>query len=104
MGTSTFSQFTVMPEIAAAKISEKAPFDKICYVGCGVTTGIGAVINTAKAEAGCNAVVFGLGGIGFVKGAAFVVPGLRPLRGRDIVVTSISFPHSGHSNSVLPKS
>jgi len=64
MGTSTFSQFTVMPEIAAAKISEKAPFDKICYVGCGVTTGIGAVINTAKAEAGCNAVVFGLGGIG----------------------------------------
>ena len=64
MGTSTFSNFTVLPEIALAKIREDAPFDKICYIGCGVTTGVGAVINTAKVEAGSNVVVFGLGGIG----------------------------------------
>jgi S-(hydroxymethyl)glutathione dehydrogenase / alcohol dehydrogenase len=64
MGTSTFSNFTVLPEIAAAKIREDAPFDKVCYIGCGVTTGIGAVINTAKVEPGANVVVFGLGGIG----------------------------------------
>ena len=64
MGTSTFSNYTVLPEISLAKINTSAPFDKVCYVGCGVTTGIGAVINTAKAEAGCRAVVFGLGGIG----------------------------------------
>ena len=64
MGTSTFSQYTVVPEIALAKIREDAPFDKVCYIGCGVTTGIGAVINTAKVEPGANAVVFGLGGIG----------------------------------------
>ncbi|MGB0577871.1 MAG: S-(hydroxymethyl)glutathione dehydrogenase/class III alcohol dehydrogenase [Alphaproteobacteria bacterium] len=64
MGTSTFSNFTVMPEIAAAKIREDAPFEKVCYIGCGVTTGIGAVINTAKVETGANVVVFGLGGIG----------------------------------------
>src|ERR1700740_3603723 len=62
MGTSTFSNFTVLPEIAVAKIREDAPFDKVCYIGCGVTTGIGAVINTAKVEPGANAVVFGLGG------------------------------------------
>jgi S-(hydroxymethyl)glutathione dehydrogenase/alcohol dehydrogenase len=61
MGTSTFSNYTVMPEIAAAKIREDAPFDKVCYIGCGVTTGIGAVINTARVEAGANVVVFGLG-------------------------------------------
>ncbi len=64
MGTSTFANYTVVPEIALAKIREDAPFDKICYVGCGVTTGIGAVINTAKVEPGANVVVFGLGGIG----------------------------------------
>jgi S-(hydroxymethyl)glutathione dehydrogenase/alcohol dehydrogenase len=64
MGTSTFSNYTVMPEIAVAKIREDAPFDKVCYIGCGVTTGIGAVINTAKVEPGANVVVFGLGGIG----------------------------------------
>ncbi len=64
MGTSTFSNFTVVPEIALAKIREDAPFDKVCYIGCGVTTGVGAVINTAKVEAGSNVVVFGLGGIG----------------------------------------
>ena len=64
MGTSTFAQYTVVPEIALAKVREDAPFDKICYIGCGVTTGIGAVINTAKVEPGANVVVFGLGGIG----------------------------------------
>jgi S-(hydroxymethyl)glutathione dehydrogenase/alcohol dehydrogenase len=64
MGTSTFSNYTVLPEIALAKIREDAPFDKVCYIGCGVTTGIGAVINTAKVSAGDNVVVFGLGGIG----------------------------------------
>jgi S-(hydroxymethyl)glutathione dehydrogenase/alcohol dehydrogenase len=64
MGTSTFSSYTVVPEIAAAKIREDAPFDKVCYIGCGVTTGVGAVINTAKVRAGDNVVVFGLGGIG----------------------------------------
>jgi S-(hydroxymethyl)glutathione dehydrogenase/alcohol dehydrogenase len=71
MGCSTFSNHTVLPEIALAKIREDAPFDKVCYIGCGVTTGIGAVINTAKVEAGANVVVFGLGGIGLnvVQGA-----------------------------------
>ena len=64
MGCSTFSNHTVLPEIALAKIRDDAPFDKVCYIGCGVTTGIGAVINTAKVEAGANCVVFGLGGIG----------------------------------------
>ena len=64
MGCSTFSNFTVLPEIAVAKIREDAPFDKACYIGCGVTTGVGAVVNTAKVEPGANCVVFGLGGIG----------------------------------------
>jgi S-(hydroxymethyl)glutathione dehydrogenase/alcohol dehydrogenase len=64
MGTSTFANFTVLPEIALAKIREDAPFEKVCYIGCGVTTGIGAVINTAKVEPGARVVVFGLGGIG----------------------------------------
>ena len=64
MGTSTFANYTVLPEISVAKVREDAPFDKICYIGCGVTTGIGAVINTAKVQAGDNVVVFGLGGIG----------------------------------------
>ncbi|MEC9370616.1 MAG: S-(hydroxymethyl)glutathione dehydrogenase/class III alcohol dehydrogenase [Pseudomonadota bacterium] len=74
MGTSTFSNYTVLPEIAAAKIRSDAPFDKVCYIGCGVTTGIGAVINTAKVEPGSNVVVFGLGGIGLnvVQGAKLV--------------------------------
>ena len=74
MGCSTFSNFTVLPEIAVAKIRADAPFDKVCYIGCGVTTGIGAVINTAKVEAGANVVVFGLGGIGLnvVQGARMV--------------------------------
>src|ERR1700749_2597613 len=64
MGTSTFANFTVLPEIALAKIREDAPFEKVCYIGCGVTTGIGAVINTAKVEPGARVVVFGIGGIG----------------------------------------
>ena len=74
MGTSTFANFTVVPEIALAKIREDAPFDKVCYIGCGVTTGIGAVINTAKVEPGSNVVIFGLGGIGLnvVQGARMV--------------------------------
>ena len=80
MGCSTFSNFTVLPEIAVAKVREDAPFDKICYIGCGVTTGIGAVIYTAKVEVGSKAVVFGLGGIGLN-----VIQGLR-LAGADMIV------------------
>ncbi len=80
MGTSTFSNFTVVPEIALAKIREDAPFDKVCYIGCGVTTGIGAVMNTAKAEAGANCVVVGLGGIGLN-----VIQGLRLVGANKIV-------------------
>ena len=74
MGTSTFSNYIVVPEIALAKVRSDAPFDKICYIGCGVTTGIGAVIFTAKVEAGANVVVFGLGGIGLnvIQGAKMV--------------------------------
>ncbi|TDI93606.1 MAG: S-(hydroxymethyl)glutathione dehydrogenase/class III alcohol dehydrogenase [Chloroflexi bacterium] len=74
MGTSTFSNFTVVPEIALAKIREDAPFEKICYIGCGVTTGLGAVMNTAKVEPGANVAVFGLGGIGLnvIQGARMV--------------------------------
>ncbi|MXN63549.1 S-(hydroxymethyl)glutathione dehydrogenase/class III alcohol dehydrogenase [Stappia sp. GBMRC 2046] len=74
MGTSTFANFTVLPEIALAKVNPDAPFDKICYIGCGVTTGIGAVVNTAKVEPGSNVVVFGLGGIGLnvIQGARMV--------------------------------
>ncbi|MXZ56486.1 MAG: S-(hydroxymethyl)glutathione dehydrogenase/class III alcohol dehydrogenase [Gammaproteobacteria bacterium] len=74
MGTSTFSNFTVLPEIALAKIREDAPFDKVCYIGCGVTTGLGAVMNTAKVEPGANVAVFGLGGIGLnvIQGAKLV--------------------------------
>jgi S-(hydroxymethyl)glutathione dehydrogenase/alcohol dehydrogenase len=74
MGCSTFSNFTVLPEIALAKVREDAPFDKICYIGCGVTTGIGAVVYTAKVSPGANVVVFGLGGIGLnvIQGARMV--------------------------------
>ncbi|MDT8364003.1 MAG: S-(hydroxymethyl)glutathione dehydrogenase/class III alcohol dehydrogenase [Nitrosomonas sp.] len=74
MGTSTFSNFIVVPEIALAKIRSDAPFDKVCYIGCGVTTGIGAVVFTAKVEAGANVAVFGLGGIGLnvIQGARMV--------------------------------
>lgn len=84
MGTSTFANYTVVPEIALAKIREDAPFDKVCYIGCGVTTGIGAVINTAKVEPGANVVVFGLGGIGLnvIQGARLV--GANKIIGVDI--------------------
>lgn len=77
MGTSTFSNYIVVPEIALAKIREDAPFDKVCYIGCGVTTGLGAVLFTAKVEAGANVVVFGLGGIGLnvIQGAKMVGAG-----------------------------
>jgi S-(hydroxymethyl)glutathione dehydrogenase / alcohol dehydrogenase len=76
MGCSTFSNYTVLPEIAVAKVREDAPFDKVCYIGCGVTTGIGAVIFTAKVEPGATVVVFGLGGIGLnvVQGARWSGP------------------------------
>ena len=80
MGCSTFSNYTVLPEIAVAKIDASAAFDKVCYVGCGVTTGIGAVINTAKVEIGATAVVFGLGGIGLN-----VIQGLK-LAGADMII------------------
>src|SRR5436853_5922647 len=80
MGTSTVANYTVLPEIAVAKIREDAPFDKVCYIGCGVTTGIGAVINTAKVEQGARVVVFGLGGIGLN-----VVQGCRMV-GADMIV------------------
>jgi S-(hydroxymethyl)glutathione dehydrogenase/alcohol dehydrogenase len=80
MGTSTFSNFTVLPEIAVAKIRPDAPFDKVCYIGCGVTTGIGAVINTAKVTPGSTVAVFGLGGIGLN-----VVQGAR-IAGADVII------------------
>jgi S-(hydroxymethyl)glutathione dehydrogenase / alcohol dehydrogenase len=80
MGTSTFANYTVVPEIALAKIREDAPFDKVCYIGCGVTTGIGAVIYTAKVQPGAKVVVFGLGGIGLN-----VVQGAR-LAGADMII------------------
>jgi S-(hydroxymethyl)glutathione dehydrogenase/alcohol dehydrogenase len=84
MGCSTFANYTVLPEIALAKVREDAPFDKICYIGCGVTTGIGAVIFTAKVEAGANVVIFGLGGIGLnvIQGAKMV--GANMIIGVDI--------------------
>jgi S-(hydroxymethyl)glutathione dehydrogenase/alcohol dehydrogenase len=84
MGTSTFAQYTVLPEIALAKIREDAPFDKVCYIGCGVTTGIGAVIYTAKVEPGSTVVVFGLGGIGLnvIQGARLA--GARMIVGVDL--------------------
>ncbi len=84
MGTSTFANHTVVPEIALAKIREDAPFDKVCYIGCGVTTGIGAVMNTAKVQSGDNVIVFGLGGIGLnvIQGAKMV--GANMIVGVDI--------------------
>jgi len=84
MGCSTFSNYTVLPEIALAKIREDAPFEKVCYIGCGVTTGVGVVINTAKVEAGANVVVFGLGGIGLnvIQGAHMV--GANKIIGVDV--------------------
>jgi S-(hydroxymethyl)glutathione dehydrogenase/alcohol dehydrogenase len=80
MGCSTFSNYTVLPEIALAKVNDKAPFDKICYIGCGVTTGVGAVLNTANVEAGATSIVFGLGGIGLN-----VIQGLK-MAGADMII------------------
>src|SRR5690242_14797972 len=84
MGCSTFSNFTVLPEIAVAKIREDAPFQTSCYVGCGVTTGVGAVVNTAKVEPGANAVVFGLGGIGLNVIQGLKLAGAAQIVGVDI--------------------
>ncbi len=85
MGTSTFSNFTVLPEIAVARIRKDAPFEKVCYIGCGVTTGLGAVMTTAKVEPGSRCVVFGLGGIGLN-----VIQGLRLVGARQIVGVDIN--------------
>src|SRR5450432_2998959 len=99
MGCSTFANFTVLPEIAVAKIREDAPFDKVCYIGCGVTTGIGAVINTAKVEPGANVVVFGLGGIGLnvLQGArlagANMIVGVDINAGRKALAESFGMTH-----------
>jgi S-(hydroxymethyl)glutathione dehydrogenase/alcohol dehydrogenase len=84
MGCSTFSNYTVLPEIALAKIRDDAPFEKVCYIGCGVSTGVGVVLNTAKVEAGANVVIFGLGGIGLnvIQGAHMV--GANKIIGVDI--------------------
>ncbi|WP_416676614.1 S-(hydroxymethyl)glutathione dehydrogenase/class III alcohol dehydrogenase [Egbenema bharatensis] len=84
MGTSTFANYTVLPEIAVAKIREDAPFEKVCYIGCGVTTGVGAVVNTAKVEPGANVVVFGLGGIGLNVIQACRMVGANKIVGVDI--------------------
>src|SRR5688500_4391285 len=99
VGTSTFANYTVVPEIALAKIREDAPFDKVCYIGCGVTTGIGAVINTAKVEAGANVVVFGLGGIGLnvIQGArlagANMIVGIDLNPGREAMARQFGMTH-----------
>ena len=99
MGTSTFANYTVVPEIALAKIRDDAPFDKVCYIGCGVTTGIGAVINTAKVQAGDRVVVFGLGGIGLnvVQGArmagASMIVGVDLNPGRQAIATKFGMTH-----------
>jgi len=104
MGCSTFANYTVLPEIAVAKIRDDAPFDKVCYIGCGVTTGIGAVINTAKVEAGANVVVFGLGGIGLnvVQGARMV--GANMIVGVDLNPAREPLAHKfGMTHFVNPK-
>jgi S-(hydroxymethyl)glutathione dehydrogenase/alcohol dehydrogenase len=99
MGCSTFANYTVLPEIALAKIREDAPFDKVCYIGCGVTTGIGAVINTAKVEPGANVVVFGLGGIGLnvIQGArmagANMIVGVDINPGRKLLAEKFGMTH-----------
>ncbi len=99
MGCSTFAQHTVMPEIALAKVRKDAPFDKICYIGCGVTTGIGAVLYTAKVEPGANVVVFGLGGIGLnvIQGArmagADMIIGIDLNPGREAIARKLGMTH-----------
>jgi S-(hydroxymethyl)glutathione dehydrogenase/alcohol dehydrogenase len=104
MGCSTFSNFTVMPEIAVAKVREDAPFDKICYIGCGVTTGIGAVIWTAGVEPGANVVVFGLGGIGLnvIQGARMA--GANKIIGVDINPAKVAMARKfGMTHFINPK-
>ncbi len=104
MGTSTFANYTVLPEIAVAKIRDDAPLDKVCLIGCGVTTGLGAVINTAKVEPGANVVVFGLGGIGLnvIQGAKMV--GASKIVGVDINPDKRQLAeHYGMTDFVNPK-
>ncbi len=104
MGCSTFSNFTVMPEIALAKVRKDAPFDKICYIGCGVTTGIGAVVFDAKVEPGSNVVVFGLGGIGLnvIQGARMV--GANKIIGVDLNESKVPLARKfGMTDFVNPK-
>jgi len=104
MGTSTFANYTVVPEIALARIRKDAPFDKVCYIGCGVTTGIGAVINTAKVKPGENVVVFGLGGIGLnvIQGARLV--GADMIVGVDVNPKKEALAHKfGMTHFVNPK-
>jgi S-(hydroxymethyl)glutathione dehydrogenase/alcohol dehydrogenase len=104
MGTSTFSNFTVLPEIAVAKIREDAPFEKVCLIGCGVTTGLGAVINTAKVEPGANVVVFGLGGIGLNVIQAARMVGANMIVGVDMNPTKRSLAEKlGMTHFVNPK-
>jgi S-(hydroxymethyl)glutathione dehydrogenase / alcohol dehydrogenase len=99
MGTSTFAQYTVVPEIALAKVRADAPFDKICYIGCGVTTGVGAVINTAKVRPGSNVVVFGLGGIGLnvIQGSRMVgatmIVGVDVIPAREMLARKLGMTH-----------
>jgi len=106
MGTSTFSNYTVVPEIALAKIREDAPFDKVCYIGCGVTTGLGAVIYTAKVEPGANVAVFGLGGIGLnvIQGARMVgagkIIGIDINPGREAMARKFGMTHFINPNDV----
>jgi S-(hydroxymethyl)glutathione dehydrogenase/alcohol dehydrogenase len=106
MGTSTFSNHIVVPEIALAKIREDAPFDTVCYIGCGVTTGVGAVIFTAKVEAGANVVVFGLGGIGLnvIQGAKLVgadkIIGVDLNPGREAMARRFGMTHFINPNEV----
>tara|TARA_Y100000996_G_C22427077_1_gene603981 strand:- start:86 stop:841 length:756 start_codon:yes stop_codon:yes gene_type:complete len=104
MGCSTFSEYTVMPEIALAKVREDAPFDKICYIGCGVTTGIGAVFFDAKVEPGSNVVVFGLGGIGLnvIQGASMA--GAYKIVGVDINEEKVALAEKfGMTDFINPK-
>ncbi len=104
MGTSTFAEHTIVPEIALAKIREDAPFDKVCYIGCGVTTGIGAVLNTAKVKPGDNVVVFGLGGIGLnvIQGARLA--GANMIVGVDINPNKVAIAEQfGMTHFVNPK-
>jgi S-(hydroxymethyl)glutathione dehydrogenase/alcohol dehydrogenase len=106
MGTSTFAQYTVVPEIALAKVRADAPFDKVCYIGCGVTTGVGAVINTAKVRPGSNVVVFGLGGIGLnvIQGSRMVgatmIVGVDVNPAREMLARKLGMTHFVNPESV----